>query len=198
MEKFFLTFLPLFIAVDAIGILPIFISSTENIEEKKIKWIILQSVITAMIVSLTFSLIGTSFIKILGIKISNFMIAGGLLLFIISLNDILSIEKKMRIVDIDSIGAMPIGVPLIAGPAVLTTTILLIQQFGIIFTIISIVLNILLAGIIFLISKPVYKFLGKAGSKTVSKLASILLAAIAVMLIRKGIFLILSEKISTN
>jgi multiple antibiotic resistance protein len=193
MLKFWLCFVSIFIAVDAIGILPMFMGFTEGIEKARIKWVIIQSIITAMIVALVFLVVGNYLILMLGITIPDFMIAGGLLLFIISLNDMLAVEKKQRVVDIDSLGAVPIGVPLLVGPAVLTTTILMIQQYGSILTVFSIVINILIAGIVFFLANPIYKILGKAGSKTVSKLANLLLAAIAVMMIRKGVIIIIKD-----
>lgn len=193
MQNFWLCFLPLFVSVDAIGVLPMFINFTEKIEDSRIKWVVLQSVITATVVAVLFLLIGNSILEILGISVPDFMIAGGALLFTISLNDILSLEKREQAIDPESLGAVPIGVPLIVGPAVLTTTMLLNNQYGILLTITAIIINITIAGGIFILSKPIYNFLGKSGSKTISKLASLLLAAIAIMMIRKGIILIITE-----
>lgn len=82
---------------------------------------------------------------------------------------------------------MPLGTPLIAGPAVLTTSLVIIPQYGLAATLISVTANILLAGAIFSFSSVLIKTLGEAGSKALSKIMSLLLAAIAVMLARKGI-----------
>jgi multiple antibiotic resistance protein len=82
--------------------------------------------------------------------------------------------------------AVPLGAPLIVGPAVLTTSMVIISQYGLVATLISVVVNISLAGIIFSGAATVMRFLGEAGSKALSKIMSLLLAAIAVMLIRKG------------
>ncbi len=76
---------------------------------------------------------------------------------------------------------------MIAGPAVLTTSMLCVSEYGYLPTIVSVVVNILLAGLIFRLSASLIKFLGDAGSKAISKIFSLLLAAIAVMLIRKGL-----------
>ena len=195
MENFWLCFVPLFVAVDAIGLLPLFISLTEGIDKKKVFKIIIQSVVTALIVALVFLAVGNTILQWLGITVNDFMIAGGILLFIISLRDMLSGDKKRDVIDLDSLGAVPLGVPLIVGPAVLTTTILLTNQYGPLPTIIATFINIILAGAVFFLSSPIYTFLGKAGTKTVSKLANLLLASIAVMLVRKGVVnIILSLK----
>ena len=86
-----------------------------------------------------------------------------------------------------SLGAVPIGVPLITGPAVLTTCILQAHTYGKLLTILAVLANIALAGVVFWFSEAIARVMGRAGAKAVSKVASLLLAAIAVMLIRKGI-----------
>jgi multiple antibiotic resistance protein len=126
MKSFWLCFVPLFVAVDAVGILPLFMSLTEGLETRKLRRIISQSVITAIAVALVFLVLGKALMDLLGITIADFMVAGGILLFVISLNDVLATEKaQQHTVDPDSLGAVPLGVPLISGPAVLTTTLLL-------------------------------------------------------------------------
>lgn len=189
MNDFWLCFVPLFVAVDAIGVLPIFMNLTEGFAGSKKRHIIFQSVVTATIVTIAFLAIGKSLFKLLGITIADFMVAGGALLFIISIIDLITGEKKQREIDPESLGSVPIGVPLIVGPAVLTTTLLLVGEYGVIPTVSAAMVNILIAGSIFLLSSSIYKILGKSGAKTVSKLASLLLAAIAVMIIRKGIIM---------
>lgn len=187
MQEFWICFIPLFVAVDAFGTLPLFISLTEGFDSQKLKRVIIQSVITASVVTLGFLAVGPDFLLFLGITVSDFMIAGGILLLTISLSDLLSGEKKQKQTDTDNIGAVPIGIPLIAGPAVLTTCILLSSAHGTVLTAVSAFINILLAGIIFYFAGPICQCLGRTGTKTASKLASLLLTAIAVMLIRKGI-----------
>jgi len=82
---------------------------------------------------------------------------------------------------------VPLGTPLIVGPAVLTTSLVIVSHYGIIPTMISVIANILVAGFVFSLSSSLMGFLGEAGSKALSKVTSLLLAAIAVMLIRKGL-----------
>ena len=192
MKTFWLCFVPLFVAVDAIGVLPMFMGFTHGMEAVKIRRILYQSVITAAMVALAFLAVGTVILRLLGITVADFMVAGGILLFVISMSDLLSTEKSQRKVDPDSLGAVPLGVPLITGPAVLTTSILLMNENGILVTALAIILNILIAGMIFFLSGPISRFLGNAGAKTISKIASLLLAAIAVMIVRKGVEVFIS------
>jgi multiple antibiotic resistance protein len=192
MKAFWLSFVPLFVAVDAIGVLPMFMSLSQGIDPGRVRRVVVQSVITAMAVALIFMAVGTALLHLLGITISDFMIAGGILLFVISMSDLLSHEKSQRRVDPDSLGAVPLGVPLLAGPALLTTSVLLTKVHGFPVTVIAVVVNILLAGVLFHFAGSVQKILGKTGEKIVSKIASLLLAAYAVMMVRKGIELFLS------
>lgn len=192
MKEFWLCFVPLFVAVDAIGMIPVFLGFTQDVPSKRKRHIIYQSVITAMIVALGFLAAGTAILRLLGITIADFMVAGGVLLFVISISDLLTTEKLQRKVDPESLGAVPLGVPLITGPAVLTTGILLLNEHGLLATALAIVANIFLAGAIFSLADYMSRFLGKAGAKIISKISSLLLASIAVMIVRKGIALILS------
>jgi multiple antibiotic resistance protein len=187
MNAFWLCFVPLFVAVDAIGVLPLFVSLTEGVDRKRQRKVIFQSIMTASIVALAFIGFGPLLLKFIGITVSDFMIAGGILLLAISLSDLLTGEKKQRQADPDSLGAVPIGVPLITGPAVLTTCVLLAGMHGKLVTAVAVIANIALAGVVFSFAAPITQVLGRTGTKTVSKIASLLLTAIAVMLIRRGI-----------
>jgi len=194
MTKFWLCFFPIFMAVNAIGVMPMFMNFTEGLEKSKIRRIIIQSVVTAAIVAVIFLAVGKIILDLLGITVSDFMIAGGTLLFIISLNNLLSMEKRVHLSDSESLGAVPLGVPLIVGPAVLTTILTLLSEYGPVATVTALVVNILIVGVIFWVADPIIRFLGKSGARTVSKLADLLLAAIAVMMVRKGVMLLLVGK----
>ena len=187
MKEFWLCFVPLFIAVDAVGVLPIFISLTEGMEAAKLKKVVVQSVITASTVALVFIIFGPVLLRFMGITVSDFMIAGGVLLFAIALSDLLTGEKRHSLLNQEGLGAVPIGVPLITGPGVLTACILLVGIDGRLPTAAAVLANIALAGVIFAFSGPITRVIGRTGAKTLSKVASLLLAAFAVMLIRKGI-----------
>jgi multiple antibiotic resistance protein len=187
MDAFWLCFIPLFVAVDSVGVRPVFMALTEDLEAPRVRRVILDSVLTALGVALAFILLGPHLLRFLGITVADFMIAGGLLLLVISLNDILKGAKVHREEDLESIGAVPIGVPLITGPAVLTTCMLLATTHGKTLTALALTVNILLVGVTFRFASPITRRLGRAGTKTFSKVASLFLAAIAIMLMRKGL-----------
>jgi len=179
--------IPVFVAVDAVGTLPIFVSLTQGVERRQKNKIIIQSLWTAVCLAVGFVFLGKAVFHYLGITIHDFMIAGGIILFCIAIIDLLLPGKERRVPPED-LGVVPIGIPLIVGPAVLTTSLMIVDQYGLLPTLIAILINVFLAGMIFFWSEFLIKVLGQAGTRALSKVTALLLAAIAVMMIRKGIF----------
>jgi multiple antibiotic resistance protein len=186
MKEFLLSFIPIFVAMDAIGILPMVIGLTEHLKKKERQGIINQSIITAFLIGIVFLFLGKWIFRILGVQVSDFKIAGGAVLLAISLRDILMYERNRKLPS-ETMGAMPIGTPLVVGPAVLTTIIILLDTYGPFMTVLSFIMNLLITWVVFHYAGAISHFLGKAGSKAVSKIAALLLAAIAVMMMRKGL-----------
>jgi multiple antibiotic resistance protein len=185
-ERILQSFIPIFVAVDAIGVLPLLTSLTQGVPTKERDRIILRSMITATCLALGFMLVGRWVFRLLGIEVGDFMIAGGAVLFCIAIIDIVNPTKHRRSPGED-FGVVPLGTPLMAGPALLTTSVLMVDQYGLTATILSVIANIFLAGMIFRSSAILQRVLGDPGTKAMSKVSSLLLAAIAVMLIRKGL-----------
>jgi len=181
-----LAFIPLFVAVDAIGLLPLFVSLTAGMKPPKKDRIIFQSMVTASGLAVGFIFIGKAVFHVLGITIGDFMIAGGTILFGIAITDLVTSGQRRR-APTDELGVVPLGTPMLVGPAVLTTCLVIIPEYGIIATLVSMLLNIALAGLLLKLSSRVVAVLGEAGTKALSKVVSLLLAAIAVMLVRKGL-----------
>jgi multiple antibiotic resistance protein len=187
LNSFMLCLIPLFVAVDPIASVPVFLGLTEEIEKSAHAKLVIQAVLTALIVGVLFLIGGRFVLRVLGISIADFMIAGGIILFALSVENLISYEKKHKVASQIGLGAVPIGVPLMVGPAVLTTGILLLDQHGFMLTTSALILNILLAGTAFYFSTSLSNIFGKTGMKVASKLSSLLLAAYAVMMVRKGI-----------
>lgn len=160
-------------------------SLIEGVEKPQKTKIIRQSVITALTVSIGFLAIGKFVFSVLGIEIYDFKIAGGLLLLVFAINDLLFAEKGKRTIT-STMGVVPLGIPLIVGPAVLTSIIMTVDTYGYVPTITSLVVNLIIVWLVFLKSDFIYRFMGEGGSKAFAKVASLLLAAIAVMMIRRG------------
>ncbi len=191
LETFLLSFIPLFVAIDIIGTAPIFLGYTQSISDSAKKKLVFEAVLAAFGVALIFLFGGKLILNFLGITIDDFRIAGGIILLILSINDIIASSEKVRNPGTD-IGIVPLGVPLIMGPAALTTILILVDNFGYIPTILSMILNFLIALIVLLNAKLILKAIGDGGSKAFAKIASLFLAAIAVMMIRVGVLNILA------
>lgn len=186
---FVLTFIPIFVAVDAIGNIPLFVSMVDGVSKKQRDKIILDSIVTASAVAILFMFVGKIILRFLGITIADFQIAGGTLLFIISVRLLMpGMHKGMFTNGHDKdVGVFPLGTPLITGPAVLTTTLMMLDTHGTIPTFVSLVMNMLIVWLTLAKADFIIRWIGASGTRAFSKIMFILLAAIAVMMIRRGV-----------
>ncbi|HNY64634.1 MAG TPA: MarC family protein [Deltaproteobacteria bacterium] len=187
MIEFWMCFVPLFVAVDAIGSMPLFLGLTQGMSLKDVTTVIIESVLTAGVVAIAFLFGGTALLRLLGITIADFMVAGGVIIFAIAIGDLLSSDTPERKLLEGRLGAVPLGVPLITGPAVLTTSLLLLDTYGWATTAGALLANIAIAGLLFFFAGQLTRVLGSAGATVISKVANLLMASIGVMIIRKGL-----------
>ncbi|HEX73708.1 MAG TPA: MarC family protein [Dehalococcoidia bacterium] len=183
------SFIPLFIAIDAIGILPFILSLTQDMNPAERPRTIRYAMLTAFALGLVFIGIGKGIFFVLGIAIGDFLVAGGLILLVLAIRHLITgkfIELQPS-VSKEMIGVVPIGTPLVVGPAVLTTLLLLTQQYSLGAVILSFVLNLVFAWLVFSQANRVVRLLREQGLRASSQIASLLLAAIAVMMIRQGL-----------
>jgi multiple antibiotic resistance protein len=183
----------LLVAVDAVGVLPLFLGLTEGLDAAARRRVIVQSVLTAAAVALAFVFFGNALLRLLGIGVADFMVAGGVLLFLFSLKDLLWPELPDVSRDPEAVGPVPLGVPLLTGPAVLTSCLLLATQYGAWLTAVALALNLALAAVVFGFAARVHGLLGRTGTRIVQRVTLLLLAAIAVMTVRKGLELLLHQ-----
>ncbi|MBF0505732.1 MAG: MarC family protein [Nitrospirae bacterium] len=189
-SPFLLTVIPVMVAIDAPGVLPIYLALTEGIAPHEKRRVVRESVLTALLITLLFVLLGRAVFNILGILVEDFMIAGGILLLVISIADMLSAgAARSATAPVSSLasGVVPLGTPLLAGPATLTTCLLLVGNYGYFPVIFSLVFNLILAWILFDKADIIVRKIGVNGTRGITRLASLLLAAIAVKMIRMGI-----------
>lgn len=188
MDDFWLTFVPLFVAVDALGVLPLFLGLTHHMEARDVRRAIYRSVATATVIALGFAAAGPLVLEVLGVTVEDFQIAGGLLLLALALRELLTEKELQQRVDMSSIGVgvVPLGVPLITGPAVLTTSMLQVDQYGLFLVGMAIVANMIIAGLVFRFGGALRRLLGSSGASIASKIANLILAAIGVMMLRQG------------
>lgn len=184
-------FIPLFVAIDIFAVLPLFIAMTEEMSKQRRHAVERDSVITALVVGLTFVAVGEGIFNILGITADDFKIAGGLILLIFAVLDLIgnrTIRKQSG-----KLGVVPMGVPLIVGPAVLTTMLVLVDHYGVVPTVISFVVNLIIVWVSLRFGPGIVRVLGRGGILAISKIMALLLASIAVMMIRLGMTNILAS-----
>lgn len=188
LQPYILTFIPIFVAVDSLGNIPIFVSLTSGLNIKQKKRVIIESIVTATVIAFVFMFIGKFILRIMGVTVSDFKVAGGILLLVISINLLLLGKRTGSMFSsLKDVGIFPLGTPLITGPAVLTTTLMMVDSFGLIPTFWSVLLNMIIAWLFLKYADTFIRLMGDAAIRAFSKVAYILLASIAVMMIRKGI-----------
>lgn len=192
MERFWLSFIPLFVAFDAIGLVPIYWSLAHRLPSDERRLAVHQAVLVAFIVTLAFLWLSGLVFEAMGLQMSDLLIAGGIILFVLSLNELLHPEKT-QYAEAESIGAVPLGVPLMAGPAVLATALLLRERYGLWPTVGALAANTLVMWATLQVAERVMARLGQRGAMVVSKVFSLVLAAFAVMLVREGLTLMWPE-----
>lgn len=186
-SKFLQAFIPLFVAIDPIGLAAIFLGLGQNIPRERRQKIADQAVWTGGLVALGFLLLGKSVFSALGISVGDFQIAGGLILFILAAKDLISSAAESEKLPED-FGVVPLGMPLIAGPASITTLLVLAQNeaIGLAVTLAALVANLVLVVLALHYSEALGRRVGATGMRAISKIIAMLLAAIAVAMIRQG------------
>lgn len=188
-QSFVLTFVPLFIVIDALGNLPFVISLSEGMSKPERRKIVHLATVTATVVGLIFLFFGQLILRTLSISVGSFAIAGGIILLILSIR-YMTTGRMVEVVKEEMVAVVPIGTPLTVGPATITTLLILAMQFPLYLVLISFGLNMLITWIIFLSSNQIVRFMGESGLKAVSRVFSLLLGAIAVSMIIHGLNLV--------
>jgi multiple antibiotic resistance protein len=186
LKSFALAFVPLFIVIDAIGNIPFVITLSQGMERKERSKMINLATATAALVGLFFLFLGQLVLKLMGISVGAFAIAGGIILIVLSIQ-YMTTGRMVEIIKEEMVAVVPIGTPLTVGPATITTLLLLGTQFSIYIVLVAFLLNILIVYISFILSTHIVRILGEGGIKAVSRVAALLLAAIAVNMVLNGL-----------
>ena len=161
-HKFFVAFIPIFVSIDAIGLVAMFLGLAGDTPREQRQREGCIAIFTALCVSVGFIFLGKIIFTALGITVADFQVAT------------------------DDFGVVPLGMPLIAGPALLTALLVLVDTVGLVFTVAALLVNLALVVVAFWNADFVARWMGRQGLRGVSKIVALLLAAIAVSLIRRG------------
>jgi len=198
-EFFMLCFSSLFALINPIGLVPIFLSITENYNRKERDIIAIKAVIFSFFILILFSFIGEFIFSFYNITVDGFRIAGGILLFKISLDMLESKRSRTRTTPVeqkeaeqkDEIAYSPLGIPLIAGPGAIASIMILSSEtnsyIDSITLLISLSLVLFMTFFIFKISKMLSKNFGKSGLRIMQRIMGLILMTISIEFILKGI-----------
>jgi multiple antibiotic resistance protein len=200
----------LFVVMDPIGVIPLYVSLTRNMSNHERKIVSSNAVITTGILLLVFAIAGTTILSIFGVTISSFMIAGGILLFIVAIELLTRGEwtfgNPRTITNIGTkspnkannlnpntesafggeSGVVPLAFPLLAGPGAITSVMISYQSNSLLISILSIAIVIGLTFLILRIAESINRLLGQRGSMIVTRVFAVIVAAIAVQYIIQG------------
>lgn len=180
---------PIFVAMDPVGAIPLVLAWTGGLPARERERQLTYALLTALGVGLVFLVAGRWLLAVLGVTVSDFLIAGGLLLLVLAVSDLVvggSHEARGSLPRPD-MGVVPIGTPILAGPATLTTLLVLLDLYGLPVTSAAFLANLLVAWRLFRQADAITRLFGRNGLRAGSKVISLLLAAIAIKYIREGI-----------
>jgi multiple antibiotic resistance protein len=183
--RFLQAFIPLFVAIDPVGLAAVFLALGRDVAppvRHRIAW---QATVTGGAVALGFLFLGKSVFAAVSVSVSDFQIAGGLILFILAARELTQSEGVPDKLPED-FGIVPLGMPLIAGPALITTLLLLVETQGMPMTLVALALNLGIVVLAFVCSEWLGRRIGEMGLRAISKIIAMLLAAIAIAMIRRG------------
>jgi multiple antibiotic resistance protein len=193
------SFVALFVVVDPIGNVPIFLTLLQRFEEGERRTIVRRAVLVAFSALLLVTLSGNAFFAFLGIKLYSFRIAGGILLTIVSIEMLFGKktrtespgEEERTYGGQDDISVLPLAIPILTGPGAFTTGIVLFDTAGGLVNRIILVLTVMivyaLCYVILLRSWRVFKYLGKTGTTVAIRIMGLMLLSLAVQFIVGGL-----------
>jgi multiple antibiotic resistance protein len=188
-------FVPIVVAMDPVATLPLVVAWTANLAPEERRRQLRAALLTALLLGLGFIVAGQRLLRLLGVDVPDFQIAGGLILLVLGISDLViggghEARGSTRQPDF---GVVPIGTPLLVGPATLTTLVVLVDRHGVVPTSLAFLASLLVAWLLFRHATGLTRLLGRNGLRAISKVVSLLLAAIAVQLIRVGVETILQR-----
>ena len=200
LELFLSAFVSFFVVIDPPGCAPIFYGLTTGATPAQRRSMAIRAVLTATAILLVFALIGEPLLKMLGIDLSSFRIAGGIMLFFIALEMVFEkrtqrredrAEKIKATPEVEDVAIFPMAMPMIAGPGSIATVMLLmaraqgIEQSFVVFS--ALLANLVLMLVALLAVGPLLRLLGQQVEAVITRVLGVILAALAVQFVVDGL-----------
>jgi multiple antibiotic resistance protein len=180
-------FAALFIILDPLLSVPIFAAMTKGQTPAEIHKQAFIAVSVAGGLMYLFLIFNKMIFDILGLNIASFQIAGGILLFLLGIQEALGIEIGHSKGHTASAAGVVIGTPLLCGPGAITTVMLLSKEYGFLIPFIAITLSLIATWLVLYYSENIQRVLGEVVTDIMGKVLGMLVAAIAVNIIANGI-----------
>jgi len=177
----------LFIVLDPIGTTPYYQTLTSRLNEAEKARVLRLTVVVAGFILLAFAIIGDTLFQLLNITLGDFRIAAGLVLLVTSLALLLEIPLGFLRGEPEKVAIVPLATPLLAGPAAISVTLLIKYTSGPHIAVVAVVINMIIAYIILALSNRIVRVLGRQGLVILDKFMSLVMAALAISLIRQGL-----------
>ncbi|ARO14719.1 membrane protein, MarC family [Ketogulonicigenium robustum] len=191
-------FTTIFVMIDAPGLTPIFLSMTHGMSAAHRRLVAIRACLVSLGLMMFFLFLGQAVLDFIGISIPAFRIAGGVLLFLTALDMLFERRQTRRRTSAEGAldpshdpSVFPLGIPLIVGPGLITTLILLASTsegaLGLAVVAAMAIINIGIVFVTFLAAPSIGKLLGTTGLNVMTRLLGMFLAALAVQFILDGI-----------
>ncbi len=191
-------FLAVFIVVDPFGIVPVFIALTGDFPARRKRSTIRKSVLVAFAVLCLFIFTGNAILRFLGIQPGSFFIAGGILMFIVSIDLLLGKPGRTKTSgdeggeEREDVSIFPLAIPMLAGPGAITTVLLYVSEdrapaFILPVLVGSVALALVLAGLTMSLSSYFLRVLGRTGVSVIERLMGIILTGLSVQFVYDGL-----------
>jgi multiple antibiotic resistance protein len=189
-------FITLWVVIDPIGTLPVFLAVTRNMSEAERHAVARRAVLVSFIVLGLFIVLGQIVLEALGLPLPAFQIAGGIVLFLFSLTMIFGSGKPQSEIDeadrVRETSVFPVAIPSIASPGAMLAVVILTDndRFSVIHQSITAALMgavLLVTLVILLLANPLHRLIGTTGAMVISRVMGMILAAVAVDAVLKAL-----------
>ncbi len=192
MDSFVSSVITLALVMDGFGNIPLFITALKRVAPERRKTVLLRELGIAMLIMIAFLFLGKWFLRAFGIHQYSLSIAGGIILFLISVDLVFGSTdedpKKNESRKEDEPFIVPLAIPLVAGPAALSMVMIIAaQQSNKLVTLAAVVVASLINSLILMSSFPISNLLGKRGLMAIERLTGMILILMSVDMVMGGI-----------
>ena len=173
----------IFAIMDAVGAIPLYIEMLKNLPEKMKLMQVNKTILVAALFLFGFLFFGLDLLSYFSVSFESFRIAGGIIVLIVGIKMVLGLRIVESHISKYKMAIVPLATPLLVGPGVITTVILLASEYGYSITVLASVINLAFAWLLMFFSLRIYKVIGRQGSDVISKIMGLFITAIAVEMI---------------